>query len=876
GFGDVYTRQAPQADDALFAVMENDEVGFECEVEPGSVKRGSEVVFKARHIADNDNRMEVYANSTLLTPDAEGNYRTSIAGNTMIHFDMVAPIVTDKKNTYWTLTGKNGSIGLLSEAVNVIPGQEFTVRVNALNIPSGFEQFYWAMVLADANGDIKEFISPVNIWTAGVGDAWKMNVNCKVQSAEVREGNTLRLVTSANRKTWNLVKGADATIVDALQALNNSSEMFNINIPEVEGVNISGAVTSAIKGQDITLKISPASASKRIDLIANGETVVKEATVVNYTFVAMQDMDFEIKVYDPKEEGSMVYNVAPGELYKAVTPQTIRPYVVVTGETYASDLSNAFTQLFAQKTVKKLDLSGLKIVADPTNGNNPENMIPSELFYKSSGIGQVIPVVEEIILPNSVTRIGEAAFRNCANLKEIRLPESLSSDRIVIGQYASGSPKYGYPIGSAAFDGCTSLTTIYIPGDLHVQNGRTVVSHFNPLVTTYLNNPDVTENPAYNLGHKVDGKYDASRVTIIVPEKYLSVYRTTYNAWDYGNPWKALGYNILSENPVYGINYDPTRCTLADNSFDITKAASFLGENVKNETITVEGKVKLAHPEIKCRVYDNGVEVKPAADGTIPVTFHNPALNAEASGHHNIEVVYLLKVEFASTSPIFKVTSPESDSDVTLNQSNPLAPVIEGAAENSTVKFRVDLNEENEGSLDKHVMNGLEELVADADGYYTVNLTDKNCKIDLFTTPTENAVLNNDELASVNPAETAETGKISLAGEITTETVNMLNECFPNLEVLDLSNVEGELPEGAFKGMAQLTDVILPEINRIEKDMFNGCTNLTSIQIPASVNSIETGAFKDCSSLRTLTLNGVSNSGEGAFEGCENLTSLTL
>ncbi len=869
----IIVDKAIVSNNVTLAFAENPEVNFDCNVASGDVEKGTKITFSAVHAADNDKRMEVYANNTLLEADGQGKYSVSVDGNMMIHFNLVAPMDVTPNKSQWKLISQNGSLGLISEAVNVIPGQEFTVRVNAIDIPAGYDQLYWGMVLTDKDGKIKEFVSPVSLWTAGVGNNWKMNVNCKVKSSKVREGNTLRLATSGNRKNWSLVGGADNSIVDALQAVNNSNRIFNINIPEVADATVSGGVTTAIQGQDITLKISPNSASKRIDLIANGETVVKEAQVVNYTFIATQDMDFEIKVYNPMESGSVVYDVASGELYKALTPTSIRASVIIKGETYASDLANALRQGFAKKTIKKLDLSGLKIVADPTNSDYKENMIPSEMFFRSSDIDQSKPVVEEILLPNSVTRIGEAAFRNCEKLKEIRLPEDLSSNRVVVGQYSSGSPKYGYSIGAAAFDGCTSLTTIYIPGKPHVENGKMVVSHFNPMCSAV---EGLDQTASYNLGHKVDGVYDASRTTIIVPEEYLSVYKAAYSNMDFGNPWQKLGYNILSENPVYSLNYDPTRCKLTDSGFDAKKAASFLGADVKSETITLKGKLALAHPEIKSIVYDNGIVVNPDADGTYPITFYNPAKNQAASGNHNIEVVYLLNIEFASTSPIFRVNSAESDSEITLNQSNPLAPVIEGIAENGTVKFKVDMSAENEANLEKHVVNGLEELLPDASGYYTVNLSDANCKINLYATPLENAVLDDRALASINPEETTELEDVALKGEVTTETISMLKECFPNVEVLDLSKVEGDLPEGAFSGMENLTTVILPEVAEIGKNMFAGCSNLTNIVIPSSVSSIEDRAFNNCSSLETITLTGVSHIGAEAFKGCDNLTSITL
>lgn len=327
----------PEKTDVLFAVMDNSDVKFDSEAQPGTLAKGSTVTFTAGHIADNDNRMEVYANATLLSPDADGTYTTTLTDNTIVHFELVAPIEALGKSP-WTLTAKNGSIGMFTDAVNVIPGEDFTIRVNALNIPSGSEQFFWAAALTDASGNIKEFISPVTIWTGGVGDGMKMNVFCCVKDSKVREGNSIRIATSANKKVWGLVNGADDSIVDALPALNNMTPVYNVNIPEVADATITGAVTSAVRGRDITLKVVPKSAANRIDMAINGTSVAKGASSVTHTIVVMEDIDVEINVYDPKAEGSVTYAVNSGELYKAVTAETVCANVVVTGETYASDI----------------------------------------------------------------------------------------------------------------------------------------------------------------------------------------------------------------------------------------------------------------------------------------------------------------------------------------------------------------------------------------------------------------------------------------------------------------------------------------------------------------------------------------------------------
>ncbi|MDE6683285.1 MAG: leucine-rich repeat domain-containing protein, partial [Muribaculaceae bacterium] len=510
------------------------------------------------------------------------------------------------------------------------------------------------------------------------------------------------------------------------------------------------------------------------------------------------------------------------------------------------------------------------------------NFIPSNLLYNPSAANQVMPVVEEIILPNSVTRIADAAFQNCEKLKEITLPLSLGTDRIQVGTYASsGKPKYVWPLGSQVFKGCSSLTTIYIPGQpstvsIDNQPPRMVVSHFNPAATT--NNVYMDAGMAsYDLGFRnSDNQIDGSKITVVVPQEYLSVYQTTFNNADYGNIWKKHGYNILSQNPVYSVNFDPTRVKATEGT-DVSAIASFLGDNVALESISTEGKLMLANPQTKCKIFDNGVEIQANADGSIPVTFYNPAKNAEKAGHHNIEVFYTHDVKFSSASSNFAISAPEvSTEGSSFDTADALNPVLRDVAENSEVRFKVDFATAHAEGLEARVMSGNEELFADEDGYYTLSIVNAGKNIDIFAVPTDGATINSEDLASIKPEEAHAVTSISLEGNMTSEDLDQVKECFPNLETLDLSTLEGELPEGAFKNMESLTTVVLPEVSEIGANMFSGCGSLQSVDIPATVGAIGSGAFEGCSSLEKITLTGVSSIGDGAFEGCDNLTTITL
>ena len=82
----------------------------------------------------------------------------------------------------------------------------------------------------------------------------------------------------------------------------------------------------------------------------------------------------------------------------------------------------------------------------------------------------------------------------------------------------------------------------------------------------------------------------------------------------------------------------------------------------------------------------------------------------------------------------------------------------------------------------------------------------------------------------------------------------------------------------AFSGCSDLTKLTLPNsLERIGGNAFQDCTGLTELTLPSSVWSIGNSAFEGCSGLTELTLpNSVMSIGRSAFGGCSGLTELTL
>ena len=87
-----------------------------------------------------------------------------------------------------------------------------------------------------------------------------------------------------------------------------------------------------------------------------------------------------------------------------------------------------------------------------------------------------------------------------------------------------------------------------------------------------------------------------------------------------------------------------------------------------------------------------------------------------------------------------------------------------------------------------------------------------------------------------------------------------------------------EIRYHAFYGCSGLTSLILPAgITYIAEGAFYGCSGLTSLTIPTGVSIINEYAFYDCSSLTRLDLpSSIREIYHSAFMNCRNLTSLTI
>ena len=86
-----------------------------------------------------------------------------------------------------------------------------------------------------------------------------------------------------------------------------------------------------------------------------------------------------------------------------------------------------------------------------------------------------------------------------------------------------------------------------------------------------------------------------------------------------------------------------------------------------------------------------------------------------------------------------------------------------------------------------------------------------------------------------------------------------------------------ELADGAFDGCSSLQEIILPNVKRINNNVFKNCMKLEHINLPSTLTHIGSFAFENCFSLKELLLpNTVVSIGDQMLLECESLSKITL
>ena len=503
-----------------------------------------------------------------------------------------------------------------------------------------------------------------------------------------------------------------------------------------------------------------------------------------------------------------------------------------------------------------------------------------------------------VTIPNSVTSIGEGAFRGCSGMTSVTIPNSVTS----IGNSAfSGCsvltsvsiPNSVTSIGDYAFNGCSSLTSVTIPNSV-TSIGLSAFLGCSGLTSVSIGE-GVTSIRAYAFK-------DCSSLTSIV-----------WNA-------KHCGNFSYTSSPFY---YYSTGSS-SDNDYDISsQITSFtFGEAVEYiPAFICSGMTNLNSVPIPNSVRSIGKGAFLGCSGLTSVTIPNSVTSIgewtfqDCSGLTSVtipnSVISIGEYAFYNCSSLTSVTIPNSVTSIgggTFYGCSGLTSVtipnsvtsIGGSAFNdcsglTSVTIPNSVTSIGDGafsgcsSLTSVTINS-NEIVAKA---YTANNNIRR----IFGAQVEEYIIgdrvrsvgayafcgSNSEIKYLSPDRIISIGEYSFAkctklksitlGENVRSLGNNAFESCTNLESTSFNNSISEIGVSTFKNCTSLTSVDLGgSLKNISDSTFYGCSGLTSITIPEGVTIIGNYAFLGCSSLTTVTIpKSMTSMGKGAFYGCSGL-----
>ena len=555
--------------------------------------------------------------------------------------------------------------------------------------------------------------------------------------------------------------------------------------------------------------------------------------------------------------------------------------------------------------------------ADFSTISNAKGVSIGDSAYLNSGISSIIFIAESNT-GKSVAEIKINAFRGCANLTSVTVPDAFAKGKLATAIFMgctsleSVTWDSSLPIPMNSFNGCTALTNVSINDDV-TAIGTTAfkgcTSLENITLPSKLTKLGQTSNNITATSTTGVFQDCTALKSIVLPVGITALGKDNFDGCTSLTTVTVNGdLSVIGELTFNGCTNarfvipEGSTLTLQDGAlYSGTTLISYLGST---ETLNVKGGTEKIGPY--AFAHSEGLE-KVALPQSV-TTFGFSAFKGSSLTEINLEGVTTLdqyalsacnnltSVKLSATSIpkyLFKdsialETVEFTGTDVTIldyafdgcialseiKGSDKVATIYSYAFRNAiqSTDTVLDLSNARFYGTTSQVFKGATKLTA---------ITIKGVQVDNKGVETKKI-----------PTSTFE-GCTSLTDITIKEKVTLIEgSAFKNCVALNFDSVDfsevTKIGSNAFQNCEKMTAIALPKLTSLGSTstsavkitsnvaVFSGCTRLTTVSLGSGVTVLGKNVFFNCSALTTVLMPGVTQIGQYAFAGCSGVTSLAL
>ena len=516
-----------------------------------------------------------------------------------------------------------------------------------------------------------------------------------------------------------------------------------------------------------------------------------------------------------KELSACSFRLFVGE--KPILPQTIEDL-----STKATD--EELREAFVDEWGVKYSKNGRKLLKAPKKLDGiysirkGTKIICEEAFRWSKFIG--CRSLTSLVIPDSVTNIGDYAFSGCCSLTDIVIPDSVTR------------------IGDGAFRGCKSLTDIVIPNSVTSIGDNAFEYCFS------LSNLVIPDGVTSIEDNAFEGCYSLS--SVVIPD---SVSCIGFGAFENCSSLT----DIVIPDSVTSIGGYAFGCCESLTDIVIPNSVTSIGDNAFWYCKSLSSVV------IPAGVTSIGARAFCECSSLISIVIPDG-------------ITCIGESAFCVCSSLSSVVIPDSVTSIG-NYAFAYCKSLTDIVIPNSVTSIGDNAFRHCSSLSSLV---IPESVVNLNGNPFCRWDGElKCLSPYFIY--DNKVLFNKDKSKIIAFRDKNTTSYVIPDSVTRIGGSTFANC-SSLSRLVIPNSVTSIGESAFWHCFSLSSLVIPNsVTSVGKWAFEGCISLGSLVIPDGVTSIGDGAFRDCSSLTSLVIpDGVTSIGGYAFLDCKSLTSLVI